>query len=128
MAAYTHDFPLELITTGGFRAAASRSTGDFGEVLDLLAAVRLEEDDPGLRALTSLPVREDGIALGVVTGQPDAEQTGAVALVRPRFQMVSVVQVGERFGRPAAQISGAFCLNVATSEEFAAAWNRLVHR
>ncbi|MFN8075911.1 MAG: DUF58 domain-containing protein [Kineosporiaceae bacterium] len=128
LAAYTHDFPLEVITTGGFRAAASRSAGDFGEVLDLLAAVQVGEDDPGLRALTSLPVTEDGIALGVVTGQPDADQTGAVALVRPRFQMVSVVQVGERFGRPAPHIGGAFCINVATSEEFAMAWNRRVLR
>lgn len=128
LAAYTHDFPLELITTGGARAAASRSAGDFGEVLDLLAAVEVADDDPGLRALMGIPVTEDGIALGVVTGQPDADQTGAVALVRPRFQMVSVVQVGERFGRPAPHIAGAFCINVATSEEFASAWNRRVRR
>jgi hypothetical protein len=128
VAAFQNDFPLRLITTSGQSAHIERVNGDPSAALDILAGVTTDENDPGLAALLSIPIREEGVALGVVTGQPDPVKTGAISAVRTRFQMISVIQVGEQFNRPAPRIPGAFCINVATSADFAATWNRRVHR
>jgi uncharacterized protein (DUF58 family) len=118
----THNFPVELVTTGGERVAAGRGAESADGALDLLAEVSPSESDAGLLALPGLVPRQAGTVLGVVTGQPSAAALAAVSAVRQRFAMVSLIQVGERFGRPAAPVSGALVVNVATSEEFAANW------
>jgi uncharacterized protein (DUF58 family) len=118
----THGFPVDLVTTGGHRVPAGRGAESADHALDLLAEVEPRGDDPGLLALPGLAPRESGTVLGVVTGQAAPEALGAVSAVRQRFAMVSVVQVGERFGRPAPEVRGALVVNVRTSDEFAAIW------
>ena len=71
---------------------------------------------------------EAGVSLGVVTGQAPTDQVGSISAVRSRFDMVSLVMVGEEFDRPAPAVSGAYVVNCRTSEDFARAWNAGVRR
>lgn len=119
-------FPFTLRTTGGDTAVADGRSPT--ALLDLLAAVQPSAQDPGLRALAGMRPDHEGVSLGVVTGQPEDGHRAVVGVVRPRFTMASMVQVGERLGRPAAPVRGVFCLNVRTSEQFASAWNAKVRR
>jgi uncharacterized protein (DUF58 family) len=127
VAAIDGRFPLVLHTTGGDVEVVDR-TGERGAALDLLARAQTSADDPGLLHLPRLAPREEGVSLGVATGQPSPQFRAAISMVRGAFQMVSVVQVGEKFGRRSAPLDGALVVNVPTSEDFAAAWNALVRR
>jgi uncharacterized protein (DUF58 family) len=126
VSAVDHGFPLDLRTTSGALVQTDRAFRRT-ELLDLLAGVECSADDPGLAALPAMAPRDDGVSLGVVTGHPDPARHAFVARVRPRFQMVSLVHVGPPAGRP-EPTRGALVLDVATSEEFATAWDRLVRR
>ncbi|WP_369809460.1 DUF58 domain-containing protein [Frankia sp. QA3] len=123
----TAGFPVELHTTGGVRVVAE-SRHDAPAVLDALAGVAHAAGDPGLAALTRLVPGEEGVALGVVTGQAPGARIAAVSAVRARFAMASVVCVGEEHGRPGPAVRGAVVVNVRGSEDFAAVWNGRVRR
>ncbi|MCK9928259.1 DUF58 domain-containing protein [Frankia sp. Mgl5] len=127
-AAVTHGFPIEVRTTGGLRAVAERGEAASMAVLDLLAGVETDAGDPGLTTLTGMVPRDSGVVLGVVTGQTSSVAGAVVSTVRPRFAMVSLIQVGAVPGRPGPVVRGALVLNVRTSEDFVAAWNTQVAR
>jgi uncharacterized protein (DUF58 family) len=121
-------YPLALHTSSGTTSLAERRQGR-AELLDALAGVERTPEDAGLDALLSLDPGEDGVALGVITGQPAPEKRAMVSRVRRRFEMVTLVQVGGTGpGRRAAPLSGALVVGVATSEEFPAAWSRVLAR
>ncbi|ABW13196.1 protein of unknown function DUF58 [Parafrankia sp. EAN1pec] len=120
-------FPVELHTTGGTRVVAE-SGQDTTSVLDALAGVRPGPDDPGLTALLRMVPREEGAALGVVTGQPPGAKISVISAVRARFAMASLVCVGEEHGRPGPPVRGALVVNVRTSTDFASVWNASVRR
>jgi uncharacterized protein (DUF58 family) len=127
VAAAEGGFPLVLRTTGGATGSA-RGPDGVPEMLDLLAGVSRGVDDPGLIALRDMAPAEDGLALAVVTGHPTPEMRNAVARVRTRFAMVSLVQVGTRQERRIAPLPGAFLVTVENSDEFPPTWDRLVTR
>jgi uncharacterized protein (DUF58 family) len=126
VAACAANSPLRLVTTGGGAAAADRGDGGAAAVLDLLAAVQPDPHNPGLAALAGMVPDQEGVSLGVVTGQPDPRVFDAVSGVRGRYDMVSVVQVGEQYDRPPVPVPGAFVVNCRTSDDFAYTWNREV--
>jgi uncharacterized protein (DUF58 family) len=128
IAAVEGGFPLELRTTGGTASAAERGVDGATALLDLLASVEREDDDPGLRVLPSMVPLDEGCSLGVVTGQPGTDLLAVLPTVRSRFLMVSLIQFAERFAGPPAALRGVIAINVHNGEEFAAAWNHLVRR
>lgn len=127
VAAIRGGFPVELRTTAG-GVVAAHQVGDGTGVLDLLAGVARCDEDQGLAALPRIAPPDEGVALGVVTGQPGADHLAVLSLVRPHFSMVSLVQFADEFSAPPAALRGVVALNVRGGEEFAAAWNHLVRR
>jgi uncharacterized protein (DUF58 family) len=128
VAAVDHGFPLQLRTTGGAATAVDRAFRHT-ELLELLASVECSAEDPGLAALPRMVPDEEGVSLGVVTGRPPPHLLAAVSIVRSRYQMASLVQVGPQSGpRGPESVRGALTIHVATAAEFAAAWDRLVAR
>jgi uncharacterized protein (DUF58 family) len=128
VAAVRGGFPLELHTTGGGSSATDRGLDSTAVLLDLLAGVERSDDDPGLAALPAMVPLDDGVSLGIVTGQPDANMLAVLPAVRSRFLMVSLIQFAEKFAGPPASLRGVIAVNVRNGEEFAAAWNQLVRR
>jgi uncharacterized protein (DUF58 family) len=128
VAAVRGGFPLELRTTGGESSAADRGLDSTAGLLDLLAGVERSTDDPGLAALPSMIPLDEGVSLGIVTGQPDSRMLAVLPAVRPRFLMVSLIQFAEGFAGPPATLRGVVGVNVRDGAEFAAAWNHLVRR
>jgi uncharacterized protein (DUF58 family) len=127
VAACDAGFPLRLASTSGATTVAERGGDGVTAVLDLLAGVEAGADDPGLPALVGLVPDDDGVSLGVVTGQP-GPGLRAVTAVRNRFDIIGLVQVGEQFDRAPAAVAGAFVVNCRTSEDFAGVWNSGVRR
>ena len=115
-------------TTGGASSAADRGLDSTAALLDLLAGVERSADDPGLAALPGMIPLDEGVSLGIVTGQPDSRMLAVLPAVRSRFLMVSLIQFAERFAGPPANLRGVIAVNVRNSAEFAAAWNHLVRR
>ena len=122
-AAAERRFPTDFRTTGGVTASIDPAGHGRTDVLDKLAIVQPTSDDPGLGALVRMAARrEQGVAVGVVTGQPSREAANTVGVVRGRFEMVTMVQVGERFDRPPMHLSGVLGVNASTSEDFVRVW------
>lgn len=128
VAACEGGYPLAFRTTGGAVTAADRTGEGRAAIMDLLAGIERSEGAPGLVALTGMVPEEAGVSLGVVTGQAVVDQLGSISAVRSRFDMVTLVMVGEEFERPAPAVSGAYVVNCRTSEEFALAWSAGVRR
>jgi uncharacterized protein (DUF58 family) len=116
-------YPTDFRTTGGVAGSVDPIGTGLNDVMDKLAAVRPSDTDPGLSWLTKMaPPRNRGMSLGVVTGQPPIEQARTVGLVRGRFDMATMVQLGERFERPPLNVSGVLSLSASTSAEWARVW------
>jgi uncharacterized protein (DUF58 family) len=123
VAASDNGFPLTLRTTGGGVAAAERGGQGQAGTLDLLAGVERSAEDGGLAELVRMVPGDEGVSLGVVTGQVEAPALASVSAIRNRFDMVSLVIVGEEYDRPAPDVRGAFVLRCRDSADFAAQWN-----
>jgi uncharacterized protein (DUF58 family) len=120
-------FPTELRTTGGITGFIDPTGQGRTDVLDKLAAVERRSDDPGLSAVLHVDVRrEHGVSAAIVTGQPDRERASAIGRIRSRFQMVTLVQLGERFDRPAMAISGVLGISADRAEDLVRIWKRKV--
>lgn len=115
-------YPVMFRTTGGLDADAAPSGEGRLEIMRILAGIQPDEDDPGLNGVVRVAERVEGVSLGAVTGQPPAERTIGITRVRPRFDMVTVVQVGEAFDRPAMRIPGAIVINGSNSVDVTARW------
>ncbi|MEX5637180.1 DUF58 domain-containing protein [Parafrankia sp. FMc2] len=129
VAAFDGGFPVEVRTTAGAHLAAERGLSARGELLDLFAAARRSEGDPGLPELIRLGLADDGAALGIVTGMPAPVVLRAVTAVRRRFAMVSLALLtdpADAPGQPGLVPEGVFAVRAATSGAFATAWNRAV--
>lgn len=120
--------PLRVRTTGGYTAASPGGGSGRELILDLLAGVQSGDDDAGLSGLTTVVSEGDGASLAIVTGHPPAEQVGAIGAVRRRFDMVSVVRVGEPGPESAPAVAGVFAVDGRSSEDAAAAWNARARR
>jgi uncharacterized protein (DUF58 family) len=116
-------YPIDFRTTGGVAGSVDPTGLGLNDVMDKLAAVQPSESDPGLRALVRMaPARNRGVSLGAVTGQPPIEQARTVGMVHGRFDMATIIQLGERFERPPLNVSGVFAINASTSTQWAQKW------
>jgi uncharacterized protein (DUF58 family) len=127
VACVDHRYPTEFRTTGGMTASVDPTGAGRTDVLDKLASIERSSSDPGLSAIVKMAARrEQGVSLGAVTGQPDREAAGALGAVRGRFQMVTLVQLGEKLGRPGLSVSGVLSVSGETSEDLVRVWKRRV--
>lgn len=126
LAAIRGGFPLELRTTGGQAIVTERGGEGILAALDALAAATRSPNDPGIAALPGMVTLDEGVALGVVTGQPDPGVLSVLPSVRRHFMMVSLIQFTSGFAAPPANLGGIVTLSAANRQEFAVAWNELV--
>jgi uncharacterized protein (DUF58 family) len=119
--------PTELATTRGLVAAHDEPGRQRTAVLDLLAGVESAEDDPGLARLIRLAEGKRGVALGVVTGHPIAENARGLALASSRFEATTVVQLrtADADRRPLS-VPGARVLVCADAPDFELVWNQRI--
>ena len=121
-AGCSNNYPVLFRTTGGVAADASSSGEGRTDIMRALAAVTPSEDELGLNGVVRFVEQGEGVSLGAVTGQPPVDRTIGVSRARSRFDMVTVVQVGESHNRPPMNIPGALVLNGGTSLDVAARW------
>lgn len=121
-AGCTSHYPVQFRTTGGLAADAAASGEGRTAIMRILSAIQADHEDPGLNGVLRFADNVEGVSLGAVTGQPPGERTLGITRARARFDMVTVVQVGETHERPPMRIPGALVLNGSTSTEVAAKW------
>ncbi len=121
-AGCTSRYPVQFRATNGLRADAAASGEGRSEIMKILAGIQALDDDPGLNGVLRFADNVEGVSLGAVTGQPPAERTVGITRARSRFDMVTVVQVGETHERPPMRIPGALVLNGSSSREVAEKW------
>lgn len=121
-AGCTSHYPVQFRTTGGLAADAAASGQGRTAIMKILSGIQASDDDPGLNGVLRFTDSAEGVSLGAVTGQPPLDRTVGITRARSRFDMVTVVQVGETHERPPMRIPGALVLNGATSSEIAAKW------
>lgn len=127
LAGVNQRYPTSVRTTGGADAGTDALGQGVVDAMDLLASVEPLTDDPGLHSLLRSSAREErGVSLGVVTGQPEHRQLGVVSAVRTRYEMTTLIQVGERFGRPGAALPGVLSVACDDLEGFRAIWKAKV--
>lgn len=115
-------YPVMFRTTSGVAADASSSGEGRTAIMRLLASVETNDDDVGLNGVVRFADQGEGVSLGAITGQPPADRTIGISRARGRFDMVTVVQVGETHDRPPMNIPGALVVNGTTSADVAERW------
>jgi uncharacterized protein (DUF58 family) len=133
-AAGQAQYPVELRTTSAMTMPGNdpidRWTGDATPALDQLASVQADSDDSGLSALVNVATEvvsgDEGVVLGIVTGDITAADLQTIRVIRNRFLRISIVQIGRRADWLAATPSGVTAMSARSAEEFAAKWNQLV--
>ena len=123
VAATSGGYPLELRTTGGAVAVSEGGRHAEPAMLDLLAGVSAEPDDPGLPAVARFVSTRAAVSLGVVTGRPGPQRLAVLSQIRPSYLMASAVLVGEPAYR---SLPGVVTLSCRDSDDFARRWNELV--
>lgn len=121
-AGCTSHYPVQFRTTGGLTADAAASGVGRTAIMKILSGIQASDDDPGLNGVLRFTDSAEGVSLGAVTGQPPLDRTIGITRARSRFDMVTVVQVGETHERPPMRIPGALVINGSTSSEVAAKW------
>ena len=97
-------------------------------LLDRLAEVERTDEPEGWRLPWLLEHATPGGALVVVTGPLDPATFGRLTAQRRRFAPVILVSMGADKPLASARRSGTTVMEAATSRDFAAGWNHLVHR
>jgi uncharacterized protein (DUF58 family) len=120
-------FPTTFHTTNGVMRKIDPTGQGKVNLFDALAGLRLTEEDPGLTALNQLVTRrEHGVSLGVVTGLPVRERVAVVGRVAGRYEMSTLVHVGNYLKHPPIGVAGLLTISVETVEQFASVWKTRV--
>ncbi|MEM7338653.1 MAG: DUF58 domain-containing protein [Actinomycetota bacterium] len=122
-AGVSNGFPTGFNTTSGYGGVVDLGGEGLTAVLDLLAAVRVSRDDPGLSYLLGAagPQRRE-TTLGVVTGVPDTQHLGKISKVAGRFDSINTIIIGDRFERSAPAIKGSYVMRAPTAADWATLW------
>lgn len=126
MAACRAGYPLLFRTTGGVVARWERGSAGRDSLLDALAGVERTPVDRGLAALSASTAEANATSLAVVTGTTGAAGRARVEAISDRFQMVSLVQLGQSAEGRRVGDRGIVTLSASTSQDFATLWNRQV--
>jgi uncharacterized protein (DUF58 family) len=122
-----HRFPVAFHTTSGESGSVDPTGRGRTAVFDLLAGIERSDDDPGLGAMGRLSTRrEHGVSLGVVTGVPDRRSMATVGRVVGRYEMVTVVQIGDPLRHPVTPVAGTVSVAVEDLDQFVVVWKARV--